>query len=244
MSPDVSRAGSLVYLSGAPGTGKSTLMARLTEGCARERQLKPFAHEELYEPMVPGLNRGGVLLPIGVELGQRRPGFPGTDTLGMAVSPVACRWIAERPFELVLAEGDRLANQAFLTAALDAGYQVHLVHLHADATLLGQRYLARGSRQNETWRKGRVTKAANLASWAAISRTADRPELHLWRFDTGLASPGEISAALRRAIPALRVLPALSLGEAVHPAEHCDRAGQPHLGPCVDPAVSPSGAPA
>lgn len=35
----------------------------------------------------------------------------------------------------------------------------------------------------------------------------------------------------------LRALPGLSLGEQRHPAEHCDRGGLPHLGPCVQPGA-------
>jgi predicted nucleotide kinase in modified base biosynthesis len=193
---------SLVYVSGAPATGKSTLMASLTAGCQREAEAKPFAHDWLYDPR----ERGSLLTRLGVEVGRRRDSFSGTDALGMSVSPVACRWIAGRPAHLVLAEGDRLANRAFLTAAAEAGYAVHFVHLHADAHLLDARCAARGSKQSPAWRKGRTTKSANLAAWAAIEE-ANRDRWNVWRVDTSLTYPRSISTALRRSIGALAILP-------------------------------------
>lgn len=184
----------LVYVAGAPATGKSTLMAALTAGCAaRVPRAKPFAHDVLAD------DHG---FPIGIELGRRRPDFPGTDALSMSVSPLACQFMETRPAELVLAEGDRLATQRFLDAAQAAGYDVHLVYLVAPKDILDLRCVRRGSSQNPGWRRGRATKAERLAYYGR----------DLWGnpvqcIDTASLSPERAAAWLRRVIPALRRLP-------------------------------------
>lgn len=181
----------LIYLSGPPGVGKSTLMAHLTAGLRRAPHRKPFAHDELLD----GSGR-----PVAVELGHHREAFPGTDTLSMGVAPLAYAWIAGRPAELVLAEGDRLASRGFLRAATEAGYTAWLVDLDAPEPVLVARRDARGSRQNPTWVKGRVTKARRLAAnaieygWSLISLDATRP------------TP-DLAAELHGAIAALSALP-------------------------------------
>lgn len=142
----------LVYLVGAPGVGKSTVMAALTERCERSSRAKPFAHDLLLSP-------DGDLL--GAELGRRRATFSGTDALSMAVSPLACRFVQDHQFPLILAEGDRLAHLKFLEAA--AAYnEVSLVYLDADQATLDRRTAQRGSKQDRAWRSGRATKARRL----------------------------------------------------------------------------------
>lgn len=187
----------LVYLIGPPAVGKSTLMRELTRGCQREAEAKPFAHDWLYDPA----ERGVQLTRLGIELGRRRADFPGTDTLAMNVAPVARQWIATRPNPLILAEGDRLANMAFLLAAQAVGYVVNVVYLHAEPDVLDARSQQRGSAQNAAWRKGRTTKSSNLT-------TASRTEgLKVFTLDSGFLSPVGCAMRLRSWIPALRKLP-------------------------------------
>jgi ribose 1,5-bisphosphokinase PhnN len=175
----------LVYLSGPPAVGKSTLMRELTAGCLRDQRDSPFAHDLL-------LADGRA---VGVELGRRRETFSGTDALGMSVNPRACAWITRRPVPLVLAEGDRLANTTFLSAASAAGYTVTLVNLTADPATLAARAQERGSRQNPSWVRGRVTKAARLADTPAAA-------WRLVRLDA-TAPPPALTAQLRAKVPAL-----------------------------------------
>lgn len=184
----------LVYLVGPPAAGKSTLMAALTSGCDKTNREKPLPHQVLLNPMT-----GRVL---GAEMGRPRWDFPGTDTLAMNISPVAKQWISTvaQLYPLVLGEGDRLAFPAFIEAAINAGVSVTLVNLTTDPTVLDRRCGERGSAQNATWRKGRATKAARLALWAA-------PHCKVVEIDSGSAPAAHLAVSLHREIPVLDALP-------------------------------------
>jgi hypothetical protein len=146
----------LIYLVGQPGTGKSTLMARLTEPYYRQSYTDPVARDVL-------LTGEGEL--VGAELGVRRDAFSGTDALPSAVIDKAVPWIATRPYPLILAEGARLANKRFLYAGLDAGYAVTLVLLDHDDAETWRKLRAKqiGRTQNPAWVKGRLSASRNLA---------------------------------------------------------------------------------
>ena len=176
----------LVYLSGAPGAGKSTLMAALTEGLDRVAVKDPVPHDIIG-------TTGAV-----AELGKRRNNFPGTDTLAMNIQPKAVAWIGTLPYRVMLGEGDRLGNSGFLTAAVTAGYRVWLFHLGASGELLDQRCALRGSKQNLAWRAGRATKADNLAKWA---RT--QPGIVVTDLDAR-TDPATNVLAIRQLVPALK----------------------------------------
>jgi hypothetical protein len=144
----------LLYVIGQPGSGKSTLVAGLTDGLDPAVETKPFAHT-LWRPGV-------------VELGCRRDTFSGTDALGMSVQPKALAWLAATDVQFVLGEGDRLGNLSFLTAARDLGWHVVVLRLTVSAAVAEHRRLSRAAAlgtkpQDATWLKGRVSKVRNVA---------------------------------------------------------------------------------
>jgi ribose 1,5-bisphosphokinase PhnN len=142
----------LVYIVGAPGAGKTTLMAELTRNCSRS----PADGAVPYDLLSIG-NRH-----VAVEMGKHRPGFAGTDAMSMSIQPVAEKWIAGHPHPLVLGEGMRLANMKFFNAAADAGYTVKVVMIAIEESVLESQRAARGAQQNEQWLKGATSRARNL----------------------------------------------------------------------------------
>lgn len=156
----------LIYLAGQPGSGKSTLMARLTEGYDRIHvgpPEVPVAHDQLTREVPGGVDDGTIEI-VGAELGEQRGAFGGTDLLPASIIDKAIPWIETAPYRLVLAEGQRLANKRFLLAAAST-YQVTLALLdHADQDAWRRKLSrSRGRIQNEGWVKGRLTANRNLA---------------------------------------------------------------------------------
>lgn len=149
----------MIYLIGAPGSGKSTLMRELTDRWTRTPAETGLARDFLINPQTSCVEA--------VELGRRRPEFAGTDALGQSVIGVACQWIADQSETgLVFAEGARLGNRRFLTRCIASDYAVLLGHLDHAMTpeWRAARELRLGRAQNPSWVKGRDTAARNLAS--------------------------------------------------------------------------------
>jgi hypothetical protein len=186
----------LVYLSGEPGAGKSTLMAELTRRWASyaldadERGPARILYEDTQ-------GRG-----VAVELGKRRDSFSGTDALPQAVIASAVAYLTAPEADLLLAEGARLANERFLTAALTSGWAVTLVHL--DPRGAGEERRAKRAAelgkppQNPSWVKGRITAARNL------TLTAPARGAEVLLLDSSAATPAALAAAVQLAVPALR----------------------------------------
>lgn len=146
----------MIYLVGQPGSGKSTLMRRLTYGFNRLPCDIPVPHDQLIESITGAVTHA--------EIGRQRGDFSGTDALASSIITRAVPWILSRPYQVVLGEGARLGNHRFLTAATE-GYDVVLAVLdHADAE--GWREIRSkqlGKFQNAGWVKGRLTASRNLA---------------------------------------------------------------------------------
>jgi hypothetical protein len=193
----------LVYLSGEPGAGKSTLMAELTRGLYRvpapPSEAAP-ARDLLRRPL------GALMEDVAVELGKRRDSFSGTDALPQAVITTAEAYLltgrASAETSLLLAEGARLANERFLVAALTSGWAVTLVHL--DPRGAGEERRAKRAAelgkppQNPSWVRGRITAARNL------TLTAPARGAEVLLLDSSTGTPAALAAAVQLAVPALR----------------------------------------
>jgi hypothetical protein len=142
----------LIYFIGVPGVGKSTFVSRLTQNWDSSMWSKPFARIEYHD-------RSGH--HVATQLGSPHDFYPGTDRLSMGVLPVAVEWARAATVPLLLAEGDRLATRKFLDPVSETRETV-LIRLVAAPEVVDARRAARGSRQAETWLKGRETKVHNL----------------------------------------------------------------------------------
>jgi GTPase SAR1 family protein len=149
----------IIYLIGAPGSGKTTLTEAFThdwrDSANHEDPIKFRTHHTPY---------GDAL-----SLGWLRPTFGGTDTLGntaiLAIEP----WLPRiaKDYSIIYGEGDRLANSRFFDLCKGIG-EFHLFYLNTEPALCAERRAQRsaitGKTQNPTWVKGRETKHRNLAN--------------------------------------------------------------------------------
>jgi P-loop Nucleotide Kinase3 len=148
-----------LYVIGEPGVGKSELIEELTAYAAAEELAEPFAHR-IYECGV-------------IELGRRREEFSGTDSLSMAVQPKVMEWLETAKPAMLLAEGDRLANDGFFKRLVELGYSLRIVQLVGPG-VAARRRLHRGSKQDPKWLSGRQGKVRRLAvAWAPYVQQLD-----------------------------------------------------------------------
>lgn len=153
----------LIYIVGAPGSGKTTLMRAVTDPWTRHSIDTPAGSPRKL-PRDLLFNAAGDL--VAVELGKRRGTFSGTDALGMTAIEAAVPWLGTMEAQTVLCEGARLANARFLSAAISFGYTVHLLHLSHPRVeeWRAKRAAQLGKEQKASWVKGAATRAANLVA--------------------------------------------------------------------------------
>ena len=158
----------LVYVVGYPGSGKTTAMQKAIgmEDVLEQDglvQTVPFVH---------------TVYPSGiVELGRQRDTYGGTDSLALNAQPVVEKWLSEIDVPVVVAEGDRLANRKFFDAACEYNNELQeclsrylcFVHIKCPELTARKRAWERGSRFNESWLKGRISKVDSLVRLASRS---------------------------------------------------------------------------
>lgn len=148
-----------LYLIGPPGAGKTTLMGEvMRDWNLLSRETKPVKHSWWESPH-------GITL----ELGHPRAPFGGTDTLSYTAINTLELWLPNlQKVDLLVGEGDRLANNRFLDLCRSLG-TLHLFYLTAPDGVLQDRRAHRAAKnalppQNPTWAKGRASKHHNLAT--------------------------------------------------------------------------------
>lgn len=171
----------MLYLIGAPGSGKSTTMEQVVLQLGLDWQPDERVWRELWvNPLTNVLGD-----QVAVSLGKRRPGFAGTDALSMSASPRVLEWMHETDLpEMVLGEGARLGTPRFLVQA-DFHADVTLVQLTAGTSTLNRRCAEKGL--SDTYRKGRAT--ASDSCYTAVSSLGIRS----LRLETGNEPPAAIA---------------------------------------------------
>lgn len=142
--------GQFLYLIGMPGSGKTTVLARALSDlpCVQERV--PFKH---------------IRYPGGVQLGEVREGFSGTDALAMNAQPGVLVWLRRSEFPAVVAEGDRLANASFFHELRLQGWELTVAYLRVPIDIGSTRSQSvRRTYQSPAWFRGRATKVERLAT--------------------------------------------------------------------------------
>jgi ribose 1,5-bisphosphokinase PhnN len=138
----------VVYVIGYPGSGKTSAMRAAVCGLTSRIEETPFKHT-VYD--------NGT-----IEMGCKRDDFGGTDVLSFSVQPKVIQWLGEGLNEMVVGEGDRLANDSFFSAVQELGYGLHIVHIKVGELTALRRIKQRGSEFNPAWVRGRMTKVDGL----------------------------------------------------------------------------------
>jgi len=167
----------IVFVVGAPGVGKTTLLEGLLDG------FDTFMHPAPKWTLSPPFALVG-------HYGQT---FGGGDTLGYTQGSEAVDYMfnalkPNRDYQYFFLDGDRMSSQAILEQVEKAGIRPYCLLLTATDQALKQRCSQRGSNQNPVWAKGRKTKAHNFAAKFPLSRKLE--------IDTTALSPDMVRSML------------------------------------------------
>lgn len=143
----------ILYVLGPPGVGKTTLVRSLlgpkTQTIGR-----------------PKWTIGDHHIAAGHYTGET---FDGGDTVAYNGARECLEYWNSTLRELLestsltILDGDRFSSNPSLDYLREKGATICGVHLQASADAIAARCAARGSNQNPSWMKGRVTKAKNFA---------------------------------------------------------------------------------
>lgn len=156
------------YIVGAPGSGKSTLMAELLTGWEPGPYTK-WTSKEMFGHYLQHPELGS-----GAYLGRLRPEYPGTDALSLSVAPQALLWVQAVPLlglDCIFGEGVRLSHISFLLALHEVS-DLTVIYLSITPELAAARRAGRGGKVlSDRWVKaasGRVPVLVQACREAGI----------------------------------------------------------------------------
>ncbi len=175
----------VVFIVGAPGVGKTTLIESLIDS---------FAVYEIEKP------KWTITPPWALVGHYQKQTFGGGDTLGYTQGADAVRFMlddlaSQKNIKVAILDGDRMSTRNVLQQVREAGLKPQCWHLIANDQALTERCNKRGSNQNPTWAKGRQTKAANFAALFT------EPGEQIHQIDTTDMSPSMVRTAFLSSFP-------------------------------------------
>lgn len=178
-----------LYIVGAPGTGKSTVMVELVRQLGWSWLPDQRVWRELWTHDLVDAD----CAVQATYLGKQRASFSGTDALSMSASPRVVEWLHETELPAwILGEGARLGTPKFLPQ-LHRVAPLLLAHLVCPPEEAIRRVTDRaggGRTITPGYQTARRTGSANAAEAMAM---LDVPVLQL---DSSLATPQELAAKI------------------------------------------------
>lgn len=151
----------IIAIGGNPGSGKTSLVKSIIfEKLANDSWSHNMKDKE-FKLLSYSHNPNKNLFILGKY--DQTTTFSGTDLLSMAVQPSVKQWITATKKSTIIFEGDRLFNDSFLAFLYSLKeVDLHIFYLNVPQDILQLRYSLRGSHQNPSFLKGRITKYNNI----------------------------------------------------------------------------------